>query len=83
MPGPSWEERAACREGTRWEVFAAAVGAPVASDAVQAAKRICTTECPVRAECLRDHIAERGVIGGYTERERKALLRQAALRHAG
>ena len=44
-------------------------------------RRFCT-DCPVRQECLNEALVNRiewGVWGGYTERERRRMLRQRAL----
>ncbi len=46
----------------------------------EAAKEVCNI-CPVRAECLEYALASKeayGIWGGYTELERKALLRRRA-----
>ena len=43
-------------------------------------RRFCT-DCPVRQECLNEALVngiELGVWGGYTERERRRILRQRA-----
>lgn len=47
--------------------------------AEQAAIRICVSQCPVRKQCLEDALnfgEEYGVRGGFTARERAAMMRE-------
>ena len=68
----SWEKRAACR-GADPELFFPERGDTYS---VQAAKAVCA-RCPVRAECLEEHLGEKqGVWGGMSEYERRAIRRQ-------
>ncbi|MER5985600.1 WhiB family transcriptional regulator [Streptomyces sp. NPDC001787] len=67
----NWGEHAACRATDPEELFAEGV-------AQTKAKGVCFG-CPVRTECLAhalDQRIEHGVLGGMTERERRALLRR-------
>jgi WhiB family redox-sensing transcriptional regulator len=66
-----WRLLAVCRGGDTEAFF-------VEGAAQHAAKRICCG-CPVRDECLSealDYRIESGVWGGFTESERRALLRR-------
>jgi WhiB family redox-sensing transcriptional regulator len=66
-----WAERARCRSADPDAMF-------VRGAAQREAKRVCYG-CPVRTECLAtalDGRVEFGVWGGFTERERRALLRR-------
>lgn len=67
----NWTDRAACKGTDPDEIF-------VQGAAQNRAKLICRG-CPVRTECAADALDNRiefGVWGGYTERERRALLRR-------
>ena len=67
-----WAARAACKGETPDALF-------VRGAEQNKAKQVCAG-CPVRTECLAealDNQIEWGVWGGMTERERRALLRQA------
>ena len=73
--GLAWQAYAECAT-TDPEAFF-----PEKGGSTKAAKRICHDLCPVRAECLEYALAndERfGVWGGYSERERRKLRREAA-----
>lgn len=71
---PEWMDDALCAQigGDHWF--------PAKGDATWRAKSICR-RCPVTAECL-DYALERGephgIWGGISERERRALRRDAA-----
>lgn len=65
-----WPDKATCK-GREDDMF-------VQGAQQNIAKKICRP-CPVRLECLAyslDYECERGVWGGMTERERRALLRR-------
>ena len=71
---PTWHNRAACR-GLDPAIFY-----PSDEDEAEAevAKAVCG-ECPVREACLSTRSARRekdGVWGGFTERERRRIIRQ-------
>jgi WhiB family redox-sensing transcriptional regulator len=71
---PTWHNRAACR-GLDPAIFY-----PSDEDEAEAevAKAVCG-ECPVREACLEHALARRekdGVWGGFTERERRRIIRQ-------
>ncbi|MCX3058806.1 WhiB family transcriptional regulator [Streptomyces beihaiensis] len=69
--GTAWAERGACRSLDPDALF-------VEGAAQQDAKGVCRP-CPVRTECLAyalDSRIEKGIWGGMTERERRALLRR-------
>lgn len=73
-PAGDWRERANC-QGTDGDVFF-----PEKGGSNREAKRICS-RCDVRTECLENALAtdERyGILGGLSERERRALKRRAA-----
>ena len=66
-----WANVARCQQGTPDELF-------VRGAEQHKAKLVCAA-CPVRTECLAealDNQIEWGVWGGFTERERRALLRK-------
>lgn len=70
---PTWRDIALCRQipGDLWF--------PEKGDSAKAAKQVCAA-CPVRQACLdyaMRHDERFGIYGGLTERERKALRRQA------
>lgn len=68
----TWQKRAACR-GLDAEIFY-----PDPEEEADEAKGICAI-CPVHQHCLEHALTHRereGVWGGYTERERRRLLRQ-------
>lgn len=68
----SWRNRAAC-QGLDPETFY-----PAEDDDAGLAKEICG-QCPVQEPCLEHALSVRekdGVWGGYTERERRRLIRQ-------
>lgn len=68
----SWHDNAACR-GLAAEIFF-----PQDEEGVDAARSVCG-ECPVREDCLEYSLAVRekdGVWGGFTERERRSLIRR-------
>lgn len=68
-----WENRAACI-GENPDLFYPDTAA------YKEAKAICA-RCDVRSECLEKGMGEdRGIWGGTTERERRKLRRQQALR---
>lgn len=83
----SWQERAACtapdvdaewffHEGTGGSKDGPARG----WDAKTTAAKATCERCPVQTECLEDAMADAsrvGVWGGLTERERRALRREA------
>jgi WhiB family redox-sensing transcriptional regulator len=67
--GPDWRHDGACR-GMNPDLFF-----PERGDPTMPAKAVCS-QCPVRAECLRDALGQRerfGVWGGLSERERRVL----------
>ncbi|MEV6900042.1 WhiB family transcriptional regulator [Amycolatopsis sp. NPDC051372] len=71
-----WQATATCR-GEDPDVF---FPSPAATAQIRHAKAICAA-CPVRMECL--YLALRngldhGIFGGFTEQERKSLLRRTA-----
>ncbi len=68
----SWRKKAACH-GLAPEIFF-----PADEDDSSSAKEICA-ECPVQEACLEHALSIRekeGIWGGYTERERRRLIRQ-------
>jgi WhiB family transcriptional regulator, redox-sensing transcriptional regulator len=68
----TWRQRSAC-QGLDPEIFY-----PQTDEEAEEAKAICGI-CPVRQMCLEHALAFRerdGVWGGFTERERRRLLRQ-------
>lgn len=70
-----WQEHAACRDHDPELWFTVGSDMTAAADRAEA-KRICRTECPVRAECLQeasDNRIEHGVWGGLDETERRAI----------
>lgn len=69
-----WRKRAAC-QGLDADIFY-----PASEEAVDAepAKAVCA-QCPVQEACLEHALTYRekdGVWGGFTERERRRLIRQ-------
>lgn len=71
---PSWQDSAACR-GLDPSIFYPADDEDMV---VTTAKEVCD-QCPVSEPCLEHALARReknGVWGGYTERERRRILRQ-------
>ena len=71
---PPWRKRAAC-QGLDPDVFYPATEEEI--DAEQA-KAVCA-QCPVQDACLEHALAFRekdGVWGGFTERERRRIVRQ-------
>lgn len=79
----SWTSRAACAGGAgRSGVSAGAdPDAMFVQGAAQRDARLVCFACPVRMECLLEAFEtgmEFGVWGGLTERERRAMVRQAA-----
>ncbi len=79
-PAAGWRDRALCAEVDPEAFF------PEKGESAAAAKRVCAA-CEVRADCLQEALdrGERfGVWGGCSERERRALAREAeAMRRAG
>lgn len=72
MTALTWRNRAACK-GIDPEIFF-----PVSEDDAEPAKEICAV-CPVRESCLEHALANRereGIWGGFTERERRRIVRQ-------
>ncbi|HVE93844.1 MAG TPA: WhiB family transcriptional regulator [Acidimicrobiales bacterium] len=72
MTALTWRNRAACK-GIDPEIFF-----PVSEEDAEPAKEICA-ECPVRESCLEHALAHRereGIWGGFTERERRRIVRQ-------
>ena len=68
----SWRNKAACH-GLAPEIFY-----PADEEETGSAKEICGT-CPVQEACLEHALSVRekdGIWGGYTERERRRLIRQ-------
>lgn len=68
----TWRQQAACL-GLDPDIFY-----PVSDDEAEDAKAICA-HCPVRQTCIEYALANRereGVWGGYTESERRRLIRQ-------
>jgi hypothetical protein len=62
-----WREQAACRGADTSMFF------PERGEDAEAAKAVCST-CPVREECLAEHLFEPlGIWGGHSERERRVL----------
>jgi WhiB family redox-sensing transcriptional regulator len=72
---PTWRDVALCRQVDPERFF------PEKGESVKAAKRVCAA-CPVTTACL-DYAMRRpagqdfGIWGGLSERERKALRKQA------
>ena len=67
-----WVEQALCRE-IGHELFF-----PEKGESAEPAKQVCA-KCPVRRECLEDALAtgaRYGVLGGKSERERRAIVLQ-------
>lgn len=79
LEDPQWRDRAACRD-MDVNVFFPPKGR---NDLIQDALGICDG-CPVKRQCLQDvltHVpyeADHGVVGGTTEKDRKALRRRGA-----
>ena len=72
MTALTWRNRAACK-GIDPEIFF-----PVSEEDAEPAKEICAV-CPVREACLEHALAHRereGIWGGFTERERRRIVRQ-------
>ncbi len=72
MTALTWRNRAACK-GIDPDIFF-----PVSEEDAEPAKAICA-ECPVREACLEHALAHRereGIWGGFTERERRRIVRQ-------
>jgi len=72
MTALTWRNRAACK-GIDPEIFF-----PVSEEDAEPAKEICAV-CPVRESCLEHALANRereGIWGGFTERERRRIVRQ-------
>ncbi len=72
MTALTWRNRAACK-GIDPEIFF-----PVSEEDAEPAKEVCA-ECPVREACLEHALAHRereGIWGGFTERERRRIVRQ-------
>jgi WhiB family redox-sensing transcriptional regulator len=68
----TWRQRAACR-GLDADIFY-----PVSDDDAWEAQAVCAS-CPVRQPCLEHALTFRereGIWGGFTERERRRLIRQ-------
>ena len=77
FPGPAdreWMERAACR-GSDPTIFFPEVGG---NDHADPAKAICA-QCRVQPQCLEYALANReryGIFGGYSEKERRQIIRK-------
>jgi WhiB family redox-sensing transcriptional regulator len=68
----SWRNKAACHG------LAPAIFFPAEDEDIGPAKEVCG-ECPVQEACLEHALTLRekdGIWGGYTERERRRLIRQ-------
>ena len=77
---PSWSDDAACRGELGVLFFSPDVveTKEVRAQRERRAKQICR-ECPVREACLESALTQResyGIWGGFTEQERRALLRR-------
>lgn len=68
-----WEDQAICK-GIDIELFFPDRGRPSAQ--VEMIKEICR-QCPVRRECLTEHLHEEyGIFGGTTARQRRRIIYQ-------
>ncbi len=73
---PTWRNRAACR-GLDPEIFFPP--SEEEDDATTAAAKAVCSQCPVQEPCLEHALGFRerdGVWGGYTEKERRRIVRQ-------
>ncbi|WP_326837929.1 WhiB family transcriptional regulator [Amycolatopsis rhabdoformis] len=71
-----WEAAAACRSEDP-ELF---FPLPQATPQIRHAKAVCAT-CPVRLDCLYlalGHGLDHGIFGGFTEEERRSLVRRSS-----
>lgn len=77
----NWRLKANCL-GMDTELFYPPRDKTLYREVADNAKRICRApQCPVRAECLTfaiQHQEKYGIWGGYSHRERNALVRKAA-----
>ncbi len=72
MNSMSWRKKAACHGLDPQHFY------PETDEAAEAAKSVCAG-CPVQSACLEYALTRRekdGIWGGYTERERRRIIRQ-------